>query len=149
MSRALLAIAIAVVVAAVSIQVRRRRVADPPSQPRWQAPVQLDRNDFDRPDAPWLVALFTSATCESCAALRDRAAVLDSRDVVVAEAEVGARRDVHRRYAIEAVPIVCIADHDGVVVRSFIGPVTATDLWAAVAAARDPGSSPGPCADVT
>ena len=149
MSRALLAIAIAVIVAAVSLQVRRRRVADAPSQPHWQAPVQLDRNDFDRPDAPWLVALFTSAACESCAALRDKAAVLDSHDVAVAEAEVGARRDIHRRYAIQAVPIVCIADRDGVVVRSFIGPVTATDLWAAVAAVRDPGSAPGPCAEHT
>jgi hypothetical protein len=27
----------------------------------------------------------------------------------------------------------------------FVGPVTATDLWAAVAEAREPGSTPGSC----
>jgi hypothetical protein len=31
------------------------------------------------------------------------------------------------------------------VAASFIGPVTATDLWAAVAEARDPGSTPPEC----
>jgi hypothetical protein len=35
-----------------------------------------------------------------------------------------------------------IADANGVVVKSFLGPMTATDLWAAVAEARDPGSTP-------
>jgi hypothetical protein len=29
------------------------------------------------------------------------------------------------------------------VVASFLGPMTATDLWAAVAEAREPGSTPG------
>jgi hypothetical protein len=33
-----------------------------------------------------------------------------------------------------------IADPDGVVHAGFLGPVTATDLWAAVANAREPGS---------
>jgi len=34
------------------------------------------------------------------------------------------------------VPIVVIADLDGVVRKSFVGPMSATDLWAAVAEAR-------------
>ena len=34
-------------------------------------------------------------------------------------------------------PILVIAGVDGVVRRHFVGPVSATDLWAAVAAARD------------
>jgi L-2-hydroxyglutarate oxidase LhgO len=37
-----------------------------------------------------------------------------------------------------------IADHEGVVRRAFVGAFTATDLWAAVAELRDPGSSPEP-----
>ena len=37
-------------------------------------------------------------------------------------------------------PCLVIADADGVVQDGFIGPVTATDVWAAVAEARDPGS---------
>ena len=44
---------------------------------------------------------------------------------------------IHERYRIDAVPLVVIADERGVVRTSFLGPVTATDLWAGVAAARD------------
>ena len=41
-------------------------------------------------------------------------------------------------------PLVVVADARGVVGASFIGPATATDLWAAVAEVRQPGSSPEP-----
>ena len=51
-----------------------------------------------------------------------------------------ARRDLHERYAIDAVPALLVADQMGAVQASFLGPVTATDLWAAVATARDPSS---------
>jgi hypothetical protein len=100
-------------------------------------PAQLDRADFERPDAPWLVAVFTSATCDSCAKAVERAKVLASEAVAVDEAEVKARPDLHRRYHIDAVPIVVVADQEGVVRTSFTGPPSATDLWAAVAAVRD------------
>lgn len=43
---------------------------------------------------------------------------------------------LHAKYAIDGVPILVIADADGVVRKHFIGPVTATDLWAAAAEAR-------------
>jgi len=36
------------------------------------------------------------------------------------------------------VPLVLIVDAEGVVRRDFLGPVTATDLWAAVAEVRNP-----------
>ncbi len=51
---------------------------------------------------------------------------------------------LHRKYHIDAVPIVVVADRLGVVRASFVGPMSATDLWAAVAEARHPGSSPEP-----
>ena len=53
------------------------------------------------------------------------------------EVEAGARPELHRRYRIEAVPITVVADRAGVVRASFIGPASATDLWAAVADARN------------
>jgi hypothetical protein len=62
--------------------------------------------------------------------------VLASDDVAVDHAEWQTRRDVHDRYGIDGVPLLVIADRAGVVRRSFAGPVSATDLWAAVAAAR-------------
>jgi hypothetical protein len=100
-------------------------------------PAQLDRADFDRPDAPWLVAVFTSATCHTCADVVAKAEVLASDDVAVAHAEWQADKELHERYGIDGVPLLVIADAAGVVRRSFAGPVSATDLWAAVAAARD------------
>jgi hypothetical protein len=48
--------------------------------------------------------------------------------------------ELHQRYEIDAVPITVIADFSGVVKRGFIGPVTATDLWAGLAEVREPGS---------
>jgi hypothetical protein len=37
-----------------------------------------------------------------------------------------------------------VADAQGVVRRGFVGAFTATDLWAAVAEVRAPGSTPEP-----
>jgi hypothetical protein len=149
MERLLLALALVGVAVVVAVVVQRRR-PDAPARPGFSIPVQLDRQDFDRPDAPWLVAVFTSATCDSCAGVWDRARHLDGgagSPVVVQQLEVTAEARLHDRYGVDAVPLVLIADADGVVVRHFLGPVTATDLWAAVAEAREPGSTPEPCHD--
>jgi hypothetical protein len=143
MERLFLAVGIVVIVAIVAFIMERRR-PEPPTQPRWATPSQLDRQDFTRPQSPWLVAVFTSATCDSCAGVLAKALVLASDDVAVQEVEAKASADVHRRYAIEAVPIIVVADSDGIVRASFVGPATATDLWAAVAEARAPGTSPEP-----
>ena len=126
--------------------VLRRRDQEPPEQgPSWTLPVQVDRADFDRPDAPWLVLVFSSATCLSCRGTWEKAEVLTSDAVAVQEIEVTARKDLHDKYAIEAVPIVLVSDSEGVVQRSFLGPPTATDLWAALADLREPGSVPAGC----
>lgn len=134
----MLAGVVVVLAALIAVVVERRR-PEPPTQGSWAVPAQLDRGDFARPDAPWLVAVFTSATCDSCAQAVERARVLASDSVAVDEAEVKARPDLHRRYHIDAVPIVVVADAEGVVRTSFTGPPSATDLWAAVAAVRDGG----------
>jgi hypothetical protein len=139
--RLLIVGAVVLVAVLVAVVVDRRR-PDAPTAPRWAVPTQLDRADFARPAAPWLVAVFTSATCDACAGTASKAAVLASDDVAVDEVEVGTRADVHRRYGIDAVPMVVVADGEGVVRASFVGPPTATDLWAAVAELRGPGASP-------
>ena len=133
------------VAAAVASLIQRRRVPDAPTQRRFNVPEQLDRADFPRPDAPWLVAVFTSDVCDKCAEVATKAAVLESNEVSVANIEFSAARELHTRYQIDAVPTLVIADSDGVTRRSFLGPMTATDLWAAVAEARDPASAPGDC----
>jgi hypothetical protein len=144
MGRLLLAVVVVASVAVVAELVRRRRVTDPPTQPRFEIPAQLDRSDFDG-DA-WLVAVFTSSTCSTCADVARKAEVLLSHEVSVVTVPYQERRDLHERYDIDAVPCLVIADGEGVVHAGFLGPVTATDLWAAIANAREPGSiDPGGC----
>lgn len=147
MERLVIAGVLIVIAVCVAIVLQRRKPS-PPTGTEWTVPVQLDRNDFLRPDAPWLVAVFTSSTCDACSGVWSKAVVLDAGPegpVGVQELEAVAESEIHRRYGIDAVPLVLIADADGIVRHHFIGPVTATDLWAAVAEVREPGSTPGQC----
>lgn len=141
MERLVVAAAIVIAVAVVARLLRARRV-DAPTQPRHRVPDQLDRADFQGCDADWLLVVFTSATCGTCADVVAKAQVLASRSVAVSEVEFSAERELHRRYGIDAVPTLVLADRDGVVRHSVVGRVSATDLWAAVAEAREPGSTP-------
>lgn len=119
---------------------RSRRAVDAPTQRRAALPDQVDRADFASPQTEWLVVVFTSETCASCADVSAKAAALASDEVAVQVASYQAQRTLHDRYRIDSVPSVIIVDSAGVVAASFVGPVTATDLWAAVAEARQPGS---------
>jgi hypothetical protein len=92
-----------------------------------------------------LVVVFSAATCATCADVVAKAAVLASREVAVQDVEFTAERALHQRYAIDAVPAVLLADADGVVRRTFLGPVSATDLWAALAWERDGGGPDVDC----
>jgi hypothetical protein len=143
--RVLIALVLAGVALVVAAVVQRRQRPDAPVRTGYAVPAQLDRADFPRPEAPWLVAVFTSATCNTCAGVWERAQPLESEAVAVVEVELVAQRELHERYGIEAVPTAVVVDGEGVVQRSFLGPVTATDLWAAVAEAREPGSTPDAC----
>lgn len=139
----LLALAAVVAVALVVAGVVRRRRPDAPAGAGHRVPMQVDRADFAGAEVPWLVAAFTSSTCSTCADVAAKVAVLDSREVAVDIVEWSAARDRHDRYGIEAVPLVIVADARGVVRAAFAGPVTAQDLWSAVAECREPGSTPG------
>jgi hypothetical protein len=145
MERFLTALVLAAAVLAVAALAQRRRRPPEPVPTGYAVPLQLARGDFDRPEAPWLVVVFTSATCGTCAGVWDRARHLESPVVAVQEVEVSAHRALHDRYRIEAVPTTVVADADGAVRRHFLGPMTATDLWAAVAELREPGSTPDTC----
>lgn len=139
--RILVAVGVIGIAALVALVLRRRTAgADAPTQGSHHVPTQLDRTDFADPGVPWLVALFSSATCQVCASVRDKAEVLRSQHVAVDNIEFTARRDLHEKYRIDGVPCLLVADSEGVVRRSFLGPVSATDLWAALADVRDPGS---------
>ncbi|MFI5053766.1 MAG: thioredoxin domain-containing protein [Acidimicrobiia bacterium] len=122
----------------------QRRPPEAPPRDVYPVPKQLDRADFPRPEAAWLVALFSSTVCDSCRDLAPKLAVLESAEVATCEIEASERGDLHRRYELAAIPTTVIADSEGVVCRGFVGTFTATDLWAAVAELRHPGSTPEP-----
>jgi len=134
-----LRIVLAVAVLAVALLVARRidrRRPDAPARDAYPIPRQLDRHDFPRPDAPWLVVLFSSSTCESCEPMRTKVAALESDSVATVDVEASEQKELQARYGVEGVPMVVIADHEGVVHRGFVGPMSAAELWAAVAEAR-------------
>ena len=144
MDRLLVLVVVAAAAATLAYLVQRRR-PDAPIRTGWTVPEQLDRRDFARPDAPWLVAVFTSASCDSCAAVVDVAVPLASAAVVVDVVEVDERPEVHERYAVDAVPMVLLVDTLGVVRDHHLGPVSATHLWGSLAELREPGSTPDGC----
>jgi hypothetical protein len=144
MNRLAAVIIVFAVAGVIALLVQRRRPAAPTQPTHYAVPTQLDRADFVRPDAPWLVALFTSSTCDSCHRVIDKARVLEASDVAFQEISYQTDRALHERYSVEAVPLLVIADSDGVVAKSFVGEVTAIDLWGAVATVRDPSSAPAP-----
>ena len=145
MIQQVLLVAVAMVAAVLAALALKNRRTDAPTQAGFEIPAQIDRADFDAPDAPWLVAVFTSATCNTCADVASKAAVLASSEVAVQRIDYTVDPAMHKRYRIDAVPLLVVADGDGVVRKGFIGPVKAQDLWAAVAECREPGSTPPAC----
>lgn len=136
----LIVVVAVVVFAAVLAQFLQRRKPQAPTQPKMEVPAQVDRSDFPQPESQWLVAVFSSAACSTCIDVVSKAQALATSQVAVVNVEYPERKDLHNRYGIDAVPTVVVVDENGVVRGSFIGPVTATDLWAGVAEMRQPGS---------
>lgn len=130
-------VGVVVVIALLANLWQRKRQVDAPTQGASEVPSQIDRADFTRPDAPWIVLAFTSATCQTCSDIERKVRVLETNSVAIQILEYTAERELHERYKIDAVPAVLMADANGVVQANFLGPVSATDLWAALARARD------------
>ena len=130
-------VGVVVVIALLANLWQRKRQVDAPTQGASEVPSQIDRSDFVRPDAPWIVLAFTSATCQTCSDIERKVRVLETNSVAIQILEYTAERELHERYKIDAVPTVLMADANGVVQANFLGPVSATDLWAALARVRD------------
>jgi len=133
-----IALVIGAVVIVAAMVIRQRRVVDAPTQKVFSAPTQIDRTDFPTSQHEWMIGVFTSATCHACADMLAKAQVVASKNVSVIEIEYSNKKDLHRKYNIEAVPTVVVTDVHGIVHKSFLGPVSATDLWAGIASVRDP-----------
>ena len=130
----MLAVALAAVAAAAAAVLRRRR-PDPPTQDKVAVPRQLDRRDFAGPALPWLVAVFTSTSCDSCQRATEKARALEGDDVAYDEIPWQTRRDLHDRYGVTDVPMILIADAEGLVQQSFVG-TPSTNLTGVMAHVR-------------
>ncbi len=126
------------VIAAVVAWVMDRRRREIPAPFRSAADLhQVRRDDFARPDAPWLVLLFTSRDCAGCEPMTARIAPLESSTVAVAVCEYHDDKALHQRYEIDGVPYLVMADAEGVVRASFLGTVSTDELWTRVNALVD------------
>jgi hypothetical protein len=141
----LIVVGLVVVAVLVAVVLGRRGAPEPERGPSYAVPTLVDRSHFERPEAPWLVVEFSSSTCLACRGTWDKVQLLESDVVAVADVDAQARKDLHDRYGIDAVPMTIVVDAAGMVRRSFVGEPTATDLWAAVAELREPGSVPESC----
>ena len=107
---------VAVIVAVtIGVAIASRRVGGDaaPTPSGFTVPGRGARNDFEHPERPWLVAVFTSETCDSCAGVVERAAPLDSPEVAVAAVPVQDQAETHAKYRIDGVPTTIIADAHG------------------------------------
>lgn len=135
--------ALALALAAVIVRHQRRRGDGAPRsvyrtghRSGYTVPDQLDPGDLARTGAPWTVVAFTSASCNTCAGVLDAARRLACGEVAVEEVELSARRDLHERYRIDAVPTTVIVDVAGVVRAGFLGPIGPEELEEALAELR-------------
>lgn len=135
MERFVIALAIVTVAVAVAAVLRRRR-PDPTFTAAAGIPDRVDRGDFAHPGEPWLYVLFSSATCESCPVAAESLRAVESDAVAVDEVEYSARRDLHRRYSIDAVPLTLLVDADGLVLDHFLGRTSPEELSEALERAR-------------
>ena len=147
MNSLIVATVIIAVVSGVAILLRSRRTVDAPTQKTWMVPTQIDPSDLGDSDSDWSIVVFTSGTCHVCADVVNKAEALRSRHVDVVEVEHGINRRTHEKYGIDAVPTLVVCDRLGVVRHSILGPVSATDLWAAVARVRDPNTPTDDCSN--
>jgi len=126
MDRLLVTAVVVCAAALVALLVRQRRPVGGPTQ-TGQTPDALDRSSFIAPDSPWLLAVFSSATCMACADVLRMAQGFESANVAVQDIDFQSEPDVHKRYSIDSVPTTVIADRSGVVRGAWIGPLSIDD----------------------
>jgi len=130
-------ITLGVIVGALAVAWLYRRIRpSSPTAPTYSVPAQLERWDFAQPNTDWLLAVFTSKTCSTCAAVIEAAEELADDTLAVQEVEHRRHGELHRRYAVDAVPLAVVADRTGAVCASLAGPATSAELSALIASVR-------------
>lgn len=135
MARSLIALGVIAGALAVAWLYRRYRPSTP-TAPTYSIPARLERWDFAQPSTDWLLAVFTSKTCSTCAAVIEAANSLADDTLAVQEVEHRRHGELHTRYSVDAVPLAVLADRSGMVCASLAGPTTSAELSALIASVR-------------
>ena len=103
MARTLITLGVIAGALAVAWLYRRYQPATA-TAPTYSVPARLERWDFAQPNTDWLLAVFTSKTCSTCAAVTKAAESLANDTLAVQEVEYRRHGDLHQRYGVDAVP---------------------------------------------
>ncbi|MCS5677927.1 MAG: thioredoxin family protein [Acidimicrobiales bacterium] len=143
MDRLLVLTVVAALAGLLAVLLQRWRPGGPVATV-WSVPGHLDRSDFAKPDIPWLVAVFSSTDCSSCASMVAEAHTLAAALVTVQEVPAESASELHDRYQVDAVPMLLVADADGLVRGHHLGPSTPGELQAVLEGARSSRSHDKP-----
>ena len=132
----LLVLAVVAALAGLLARLLQRWRPGGPVATGWSVPGHLDRADFARPDVPWLVAVFSSTDCQTCGPMVAEAHTLAAAQVVVQEVPVESASELHDRYQVDVVPMLVVADGDGLVRAHHLGPSAPGELRAVLEKAR-------------
>ncbi len=135
MDRLLVLVMVAALAGLVAVLLQRWRPGGPVAT-GWSVPGHLDRADFAEPDVPWLVAVFSSTDCATCAPMVTEAHTLAAAQVVVQEVPAESASELHDRYQVDVVPMLVVADGDGLVRAHHLGPSAPGELRAVLEKAR-------------
>lgn len=117
-------VALTVVAVVVALVLQRRRT-EPPSSPSYRSITEIDRAEFAHADAPLLVVMFGSATCNTCPVVWE---TISELGVPAERVDVQDDPKRHKRYRIDGVPTTIVANAAGIVAKTWFGPVTKEQL---------------------
>lgn len=127
MSRLIITLALLAVVGALAYVYQNRRATAQVATAN-PLPSHVDRSAFIAPNAPWLLVVFSSASCLACADVWKHAQGFEQANVAVQEVEVLADPELHGAYNIDSVPSTLVVDAQGIVKADFVGPLSPADI---------------------
>ena len=127
MSRILILIILSFVASSVAILLKKLNKQNFVTS-GWSIPGHIDRQDFEFPNDNWLAVVFSSTACKTCEPVVAKSMDLATLGIAVQEVPVETKKHLHKKYAIDAVPMPLLTDKFGVVRSSHLGPIDFEDV---------------------
>ncbi len=111
------------------------------TEPKHHIPDVVSASDFGIPEGQWMLLVFSSEKCATCAVVVEAVSRIDMPGLAVEVIGIERMPELHADYRIDAVPTTIVADPTGSVRKSFLGPVDLPMIRLAVSAARSEHNS--------